>query len=83
MKKVVKVEMGPSITEVGTIGRIVELEDGSGQFQSYGPSSGWTRGGTDVLSMMTAEEATRERLEARGLSPEQIEEVLFDPEKAT
>lgn len=80
MKKIVKVEMGPSITETGVIGRVVELEDGSGQVQSFGERRGWKRGGTSIWSLMTAEEATRENLEERGLTPDQIEEVLFEPE---
>jgi len=79
MNKVVKVTVSPFITEVGTIARVVRLGDGSGEYQSYSKSTGWQQGGTSVLSMITAEEATPEMLDKRGLNPEQIEEVLFDP----
>ena len=81
MTRIVSVDQGPSITDSGTLARVVQLEDGSGQVQSYNPKTGWTDGGPDLLAMSTSEHATVDILQARGLTPEQIEEVLFDPEK--
>ncbi len=81
MKKIVAIIQGPSITETGRIGRVVEFADGSGQTQTYGPRDGWQRGGVSVLSMFTAEPADRSNLAKRRLSEKQIEEILWDPEK--
>ena len=80
MEKIVEVLMGPSITDTGAVGRVVQLADGSGQVQSYGPHSGWEKGGTDVLSLYTAEDATKEKLAERGLTEQQIDEVLAGPD---
>ena len=81
MKKIVRLVHAPSITETGVIARIVQFEDGSGQVQTYGKRDGWQKGGTTIMSLVVTEEPTLDLLKARGLTPEQIEEVLFDPEK--
>ncbi len=80
MTKIVTIMQDPLITETGRIARIVELGDGSLQVQSYGPMSGWKNGGTTFQSMLTAEAVTKEKLAERGLTEQQIDEVLASPD---
>lgn len=62
MKKIKRVSDGP-VNLVGMIGRIVELEDGSGRVETWGgPSKGWVHGGADVTAIMRAAPALPERL---------------------
>ena len=62
MKKIKRVSDGP-VNLVGMIGRIVELEDGSGRVETWGgPGKGWVHGGADVTAIMRAAPALPERL---------------------
>ena len=80
MKKIVKVLEGPSIPEMGGVSRVVVFDDGWGQVQSYIPQrKEWVKGGSTLQSMVTAETATRERLEELGYDEEDIERVFWRP----
>ena len=64
MKKIVEIRNRPAIPETGGVSRVVVFDDGWGQVQSYIPErKEWVKGGSNLQSMITAETATRERLE--------------------
>ena len=81
MKRIVEIVNRPAIPEMGGVSRVVVFDDGWGQVQSYIPQrKEWVNGGSTFQSMITAETATRERLEELGYDEEDIEKIFWRPD---
>ena len=79
MRNVVKIIMGPCITDEDTVGRLAKFDDGKLEVQSYFPGEGWIPGGTDIVSMSHAGAANERTLLRMGYSAEEIAKILADP----
>lgn len=70
MKKIKRVSDGP-VNLRGLLGRIVELEDGSGRVETWRrPEEGWVPGGADVAEILGAPPALPQRLIEYGVPEE-------------
>ena len=78
MNKVVKIVNRPGITDVGSIVRMVQLSDGSGQIQTYTRTKGWKDSNTSVMSLINREGVNGEKLTALGFTRQEIAEILAD-----
>ena len=83
-KRVVRIVVGPSITETGAVARSVILSDGSFRTQTYVDGRGWRPDIVSAHSVMIAfEDAREDNLAAKGYSKEQIAEILEEPKPQT
>ena len=82
MQRVIDIVMGPSMPETGEMARVVSLENGWGQVQTYNRREKvWEKGGSSLQSLWTtAEHLTRELLEQMNYDEEDIANILWRPD---